>query len=185
MAPAPARQPGDDLETPATHRLPAAAVLAGRRPAFPARHRIKHLADQLPPALETAHVQPHFRGAGLRPARQGVEPGVLLRMQRVGGQFAGHRQPVIDLVIAKPKTRHSLAEDAPRLAGAGRVERQRPSAATARREGGRTRCWRIRRSPCARRVPVWCGPSPPLARTIRKDPGSHRGLRRCDYDRGR
>src|SRR6266702_1041705 len=173
MAPPAAGQLGNNLQAPPAFSIECGT--AGHRcdVVLPSAQRIKDFADQFPPPAHAPKVNPHLRRAREWPRSNVVGFDVVMRVQRVGGEFACHGHPVVDELLGKPENGRCLPEYPPGLGGAGRIQWKLAGTtpANGQRRGS---CQRSRtRGALDTHVPgtvassVRGGPSPPSARDVR------------------
>jgi hypothetical protein len=136
---------------------PGLGLAGGRenrwRPAVPpATVAVEDLADELTPHAKAAQVKPelggdssrragrgraggrdqlasHVRDTGHEPIPPSAGSGRRARVQRVGREFAGHQEAVLDEAGLEPDLRDRVPEHLPRRRGAPGVGWQRPRAA--------------------------------------------------------
>src|SRR5260221_3437310 len=133
MTPAAGRQARNHLQSPAADRIGAggpATTAPGRLAPVPTRFGVENLADQLPARAEAPDVHPDLRHAADR-AALATELDVAVGVHRVGGEFAGHSDAVVDQVAGQVGPGERFTKESPGGAGARMVERKRPYEAAA------------------------------------------------------
>src|SRR5260370_11160260 len=133
MTPAAGRQARDHLKSPAADRIGAGGHGSADRERLagvPPRFGVENLADDLPARAEAPDVHPDLRHAADR-AALATELDVAVGVHRVGSEFAGHRDAIVDQVAGQVGPRERFTKEPPGGAGARMVERKRPHEAAA------------------------------------------------------
>jgi len=123
--------------TAPAHRVGSGSAGHRRQVVLPAIERVEDLDGQLPSSRRPAQVDPQLGGARDGPVPRAVELDVAVRVEGVGGQLAGHQQPVGCQFLGEGQGRGHLTEHAPRHRGASRIGRKGPGAAASARQRGR------------------------------------------------